>query len=109
MKTQGFAGMFLKESTIKPVPTRNEGYGYNGEWSQEVGTAKAVAYFNSMFSKVAQVTGERNARKVGDYLDSKHGRYLAGMEMDAKPLDDYIKKDFAAFSRSYKPEDYEYL
>ena len=107
MKNQGFAGMFLRESALTPLPTRNEGNGYNGEWSREVGTAKAVDKFKAMFLKVALVTGEKNARKIGDYLDSKHGRYLAGVEQDKKDVDSYIKKDYAVFSRTYRASDFE--
>ena len=108
-KTQGFAGLFVKESTDpKPVTTRNEGRGYSGEWSAKAGgPAGAAKKFEAMFKTVAKATGEKDAKKIGNYLDSVHGRHLAGAEMDNKDMATYIKKDFANFSRTYKASQYE--
>jgi hypothetical protein len=86
------------------VESGNKGNGYHGQHDSEVADKK----YSAMHAKVKKVAGEaghlRDAKKpnvmVKHYLDSKHGRHLAGNEHDHE----YIKKDFGRFKKAYKPE-----
>jgi len=94
---------------VKPL-TNNPGYGYHGiAHTKHKGDAnKAHAEYNKMHAKVKDWAGEAghlvHSKKpnvmVRDYLDSKRGRHLEGLEADDK----YIKKDFGHFARSYDPK-----
>ena len=101
-----------KDSAKKPVKEEieldeavesgNKGYGYHGQHDSEVADKK----YSAMHAKVKKIAGEaghlRDAKKpnvmVKHYLDSRHGRHLAGLEHDHE----YIKKDFGKFKKSYK-------
>lgn len=86
------------------VESGNKGNGYHGQHDSEVADKK----YSAMHTKVKKIAGEaghlRDAKKpnvmVKHYLDSKHGRHLAGNEHDHE----YIKKDFGRFKKAYKPE-----
>ena len=86
------------------VESGNKGNGYHGQHDSEVADKK----YSAMHTKVKKIAGEaghlRDAKKpnvmVKHYLDSKHGRHLAGNEHDH----DYIKKDFGRFKNAYKSE-----
>lgn len=93
---------------VKPI-TNNPGYGYHGIAHKKHGDInKAHAEYNKMHVKVKDWAGEAghlvHSKKpnmmVRDYLDSKRGRHLEGLEADDK----YIKKDFGHFARSYDPK-----
>lgn len=88
------------------VESGNKGYGYHGQHESDVADKK----YSAMHAKVKKVAGEaghlRDAKKpnvmVKHYLDSRHGRHLAGNEHDHE----YIKKDFGKFKKSYKESDF---
>lgn len=88
------------------VESGNKGYGYHGQHDSETADKK----YSAMHAKVKKVAGEaghlRDAKKpnvmVKHYLDSRHGRHLAGNEHDHE----YIKKDFGKFKKSYKESDF---
>lgn len=94
---------------VKPL-TNNPGYGYHGiaHRKHNGDVNKAHAEYNKMHAKVKDWAGEAghlvHSKKpnvmVRDYLDSKRGRHLEGLEADDK----YIKKDFGHFARSYDPK-----
>ena len=94
---------------VKPL-TNNPGYGYHGivDRKHKGDANKAHAAYNAMHAKVKNWAGEAGHLAVSkkpdlmvrDYLDSKRGRHLEGLEADEK----YIKKDFGHFSRSYDPK-----
>ena len=89
------------------VQSGNKGHGYHGQHDSDVADKK----YSAMHSKVKSVAGEaghmRDVKKpnvmVKHYLDSVHGRHLAGNESNQE----YIKKDFGKFKKSYKPEMHE--
>lgn len=88
------------------VESGNKGYGYHGQHESDIADKK----YSAMHAKVKKVAGEaghlRDAKKpnvmVKHYLDSRHGRHLAGNEHDHE----YIKKDFGKFKKSYKESDF---
>lgn len=88
------------------VESGNKGYGYHGQHESDVADKK----YSAMHAKVKKVAGEaghlRDAKKpnvmVKHYLDSRHGRHLAGNEHDHE----YIKKDFGKFKKAYKESDF---
>lgn len=88
------------------VQSGNKGKGYHGQHESDVADKK----YSAMHSKVKAVAGEaghmRDVKKpnvmVKHYLDSVHGRHLAGNENP-----DYIKKDFGKFKKTYKSEMHE--
>jgi len=104
------------KKAVKPAPkpvkplTNNPGYGYHGivDRKHKGDANKAHAAYNAMHAKVKNWAGEaghlavskKPNEMVRDYLDSKRGRHLEGLEADEK----YIKKDFGHFSRSYDPK-----
>lgn len=86
------------------VESGNKGYGYHGQHESDVADKK----YSAMHAKVKKIAGEaghlKDAKKpnvmVKHYLDSRHGRHLAGNEGDHE----YIKKDFGRFKKTYKPD-----
>ena len=97
----------IAEELDEEVKTGNEGRGYHGEHPS--GTAdKKYSATHATVKKVAGEAGHLKTAKqpntmVKHYLDSQHGRHLAGREGDHE----YIKKDFGKFAKSYKPEMHE--
>ena len=93
--------------------TGNPGYGYHGEYSKGGGSYDpefpnaANHNYHLMHGMVKQVAGEaghladvkKPNHMVRHYLDSVHGRHLAGNE---EP--EYIKKDFGKFKKTYDPK-----
>ena len=94
------------EQLDEAVESGNKGYGYHGQHESDVADKK----YSAMHAKVKKVAGEaghlRDAKKpnvmVKHYLDSRHGRHLAGNEHDHE----YIKKDFGKFKKAYKESDF---
>ena len=84
--------------TEDKIASDNPNHGYHGHNPKG---------YSAMHRKVKRVAGESghlaSARKpnvmVKHYLDSTHGRHLAGRENDHE----YIKRDFARFAKSYNP------
>lgn len=98
-----------KEELEEAVESGNKGYGYHGQQhgKSEAEADKAYSKTHANVKKVAGAAGHlRDAKKpnvmVKHYLDSRHGRHLAGLERDQE----YIKKDFGKFKKSYKESDY---
>ena len=93
----------MKEETEldEAVKTDNEGRGYHGEHPSD----KADAAYSKMHATVKKVAGEAGHMRdvknpnvmVKHYLDSVHGRHLAGKEGNHE----YIAKDFKKFKRYY--------
>lgn len=101
-------GRDVKESVEleEAVESGNKGYGYHGQHDSDVAD-KAYSKAHATVKKVAGEAGHlKDAKKpnvmVKHYLDSRHGRHLAGLEHDHE----YIKKDFGKFKKSYKESDF---
>ena len=78
---------------LAEVATGNPGRGYHG--SIETADDK----YEAIHKHVKNLT-DSDDKTVKHYLDSGHGRHLAGKEDDHE----YIKKDFAKFCKYYNPE-----
>ncbi len=77
--------------TPSKVTTANPGHGYHGEFVYELGNDGAHNKYRETHALVKQITGGGDL-VVKKYLDSVHGRHLAGHEDEA-----YIKKDYKRF------------
>jgi hypothetical protein len=76
--------------------TGNPGNGYHGA------CASPDEKYKETHAHVKNLT-DGDDKTVKHYLDSTHGRHLAGREDDHE----YIKKDFKKFKKYYKPEMHE--
>ena len=93
------AAMKKEEVEIdEAVKTGNEGRGYHGEHESEVADKK----YAQMHSRVRSLTGTTSPM-AKHYLDSAHGRHLAGRENDSE----YVKKDFLKFAKTYNKTQFE--
>ncbi len=80
------------------VESNNPNHGYHGEKPEK---------YSATHAKVKKIAGEAGHlasakhpnKMVRHYLDSVHGRHLAGNEYDHE----YIKKDFHRFAKKYDP------
>lgn len=90
-----------EEEMKESVKTANPGKGYHGEHPAD----KADAKYAEMFHKVRKsiVAGNATDKKIKNYLDSTHGRHLAGRENDTE----YLHKDFKRFEKTYNPEHFD--
>ena len=80
-------------NTVDEASTGNPGRGYHG--SVQTPDDK----YEATHKHVKNLT-DADDKTVKHYLDSGHGRHLAGKEDDHE----YIKKDFAKFCKYYNPE-----
>jgi hypothetical protein len=81
---------------LDEVATGNPHYGYHG--AQQTADDK----YEATHKHVKNLT-DGDDKTVKHYLDSAHGRHLAGRENDHE----YIKKDFKKFKKHYRPEMHE--
>ena len=76
--------------------TNNPGHGYHGQHSDD-----ADQKYSKMHARVRTLTGT-NSTMAKHYLDSTHGRHLAGNEGDSE----YIKHDFLKFAKKYNADQF---
>ncbi len=76
--------------------TNNPGHGYHGQHSDD-----ADQKYSKMHARVRTLTGT-NSTMAKHYLDSTHGRHLAGNEGDSE----YIKRDFLKFAKKYNADQF---
>jgi len=76
--------------------TGNPGNGYHGQHKS------ADDKYKETHAHIKNLT-DADDKTVKHYMDSTHGRHLAGREEDHE----YIKKDFKKFKKYYKPEMHE--
>ena len=81
---------------VEEAVTSNPGHGYHGQHSDN-----ADQKYSKMHAKVRSLTGT-NSTMAKHYLDSTHGRHLAGYEDDHE----YIKRDFLKFAKKYKTDQF---
>ena len=84
------------QMTVKETATGNPHQGYHG--AQQSADDK----YEATHKHVKNLT-DGDDKTVKHYLDSSHGRHLAGREDDHE----YIKKDFKKFKKYYRPEMHE--
>jgi len=81
---------------LKEAATGNPGNGYHGA------VQSPDEKYEATHKHVKNLT-DADDKTVKHYLDSAHGRHLAGREEDHE----YIKKDFKKFKKYYRPEMHE--
>ena len=84
------------QMTVKETATGNPHQGYHG--AQQSADDK----YEATHKHVKNLT-DGDDKTIKHYLDSSHGRHLAGREDDHE----YIKKDFKKFKKYYRPEMHE--
>jgi nicotinic acid mononucleotide adenylyltransferase len=84
------------EESLDEVATGNPGNGYHGQHQS------ADDKYEATHKHIKNLT-DADDKTVKHYMDSTHGRHLAGREEDHE----YIKNDFKKFKKYYKPEMHE--
>jgi hypothetical protein len=95
-KVQGNVVHFKEANDVHEAMTGNPGSGYHGACDSP------DEKYEATHKHVKNLT-DADDKTVKHYLDSAHGRHLAGREEDHE----YIKKDFKKFKKYYRPEMHE--
>jgi hypothetical protein len=94
----------LKEETEldEAVETGNPGHGYHGQSPEKYSATHA--HVKKIVGAEGHLAAVKTPNKlIKHYLDSAHGRHLAGMEHDHG----YIKRDFKRFTKGYRADQFE--
>ncbi len=81
--------------------TSDTHYGHTNICRATTNWNNADQKYSKMHAKVRSLTGT-NSTMAKHYLDSTHGRHLAGYEDDHE----YIKRDFLKFAKKYKTDQF---
>ena len=93
--SQGFKKEEVEQ--VDEAKTANPGRGYHGQHEDDVADQK----YSKMHAKVRSLTGT-NSTMAKHYLDSTHGRHLAGYENDSE----HVKRDFLKFAKKYNADQF---